>query len=280
MLRFVLAFMFLFSFAHSASAALELKCEMTNYNRSGYSEKWGKSWIPVETVYKIDGDVIKSIRWDSGKITSNTSDKIVFFWQLDKNRHKQFPKIKGTYFKNTGKVVFKVDFPNHLALRDSEGIWGQCVERAKPTQSIKKAETTSGINTDDEQSFVNVGGNYYYDIFVSKETGLIKIISSAKHFSKTYDEMEFSDVPKATAGVIFFDEKKNEFKKYKIKYKPSSDIRLEKEDGVRVIYLANAASQELLSPPKKYFRFSIQNKGDGYWFASSTLEAACFQKTC
>ena len=44
-----------------SSTNIKLDCETTNYAISGYSEEWGKSWVPEKHSVIISGGVIKSI---------------------------------------------------------------------------------------------------------------------------------------------------------------------------------------------------------------------------
>ena len=197
--------------------------------------------------------------------------------------HKQTPTIKGTYFKTNGKFAFKVTFPSHLALRDSEGIWGECVERPLSVDSVN--ENNSSAKTPKHiagQNFVHVGGSYDTDVFVSKDTGLVKIVSGLKHFRNAFDQMVSATKPKADAAVKFVSKKEWEFKKYKLSWKPTRDLQLLEEDGAPTMYFSFSGAKELLNPPDRYFAIGTENTGTSgsYWWATNNLEAKCYSKSC
>lgn len=259
-----------------------LKCETTNYNRSGYNEEWAKTWVPLEHQHVVDGDKIEHKNWwGEGRIVKNLNDKFEFHTLI--RDHKQTPTIKGTYFKKNGKFVVKVIFPSNLALQNSKGIWGECVERPLSVESL--SENNSSDKTPNQIAgldFVHVGGSDATDVYVSKDTGLVKIVSGLRHFRGAVDEMILASTPKADAAVKFFDDKDWEFKKYKLSWVKTRDLHLVEEDGVRTMYFSFSGARELLNPPDRYFTIGTENTGTSgaYWWATNNLEAKCYSKSC
>jgi hypothetical protein len=229
----------------------------------------------------VDGDKIEHKNWwGEGRIVKNLDDRLVFHTQI--RGHKQDPIIKGTYFKSNGKFVFRVTFPIG-SLRDSNGIWGECVERPLSVESVN--ENNSSAKTPKHiagQNFVHVGGSYDTDVYVSKDTGLVKIVSGLKHFRNAFDQMVSATKPKADAAVKFFSKKEWEFKKYKLSWKPTRDLQLLEEDGARTMYFSFFGAKQLLNPPDRYFAIGTENTGTtgSYWWATNNLEAKCYSKSC
>lgn len=93
----------------SNTTNIKLNCETTNYAISGYSEEWGKSWVPEEHSVIISGGVIKSInKGANGRVTRDTKERIEFVFDKAKNTRADGAVLKAVYFRASGKFMATV----------------------------------------------------------------------------------------------------------------------------------------------------------------------------
>ena len=114
----------------TAWGAFSLDCTTTDYSQSGYSESWGKAWVPTHNRFEIDGDEIYHLNFDIvGEITQENSQRLNFEMDFDPADFEQDQGawLKGTYFKTTKKLVMFVNFWS--SYESSGGIWGECREQ-------------------------------------------------------------------------------------------------------------------------------------------------------
>ena len=117
-------------FPVTAWGAFNLDCTTTDYSQSGYSESWGKTWVPTHNSFVIDGDEIYHQDFDIvGEVTTEDSQRLNFKIDFDPADFEQDQGawLKGTYFKTTKKFVIFVNFWGNY--KSSGGIWGICHEQ-------------------------------------------------------------------------------------------------------------------------------------------------------
>ncbi|MDB3880485.1 hypothetical protein N9315_05185 [Alphaproteobacteria bacterium] len=127
-MRFLFLFVFLFSnlsINAVASTNLRLVCNFENYSNIGYSEDWGKSWIPEQQNYNIVADKIYAIGNGSGNITKDNSERIEF--KIEKTaKRKDDGYVLGVYFRTTNLIMTRIKF--NSGFKDSGYIKGKCTE--------------------------------------------------------------------------------------------------------------------------------------------------------
>lgn len=111
----------------SSTTNIKLNCETTNYAISGYSEEWGKSWVPEKHSVVISGGVIKSINKGAiGRVTRDTQERIEFVFDKAKDTRADGAVLKAVYFRASGKFMAKIQPSGGYAA--SGPIWGVCEE--------------------------------------------------------------------------------------------------------------------------------------------------------
>ena len=111
----------------SSNTNIKLNCETTNYAISGYSEEWGKSWVPEKHSVIISGGVIKSINLGAiGRVTRDTKERIEFIFDKAKDTRADGAVLKAVYFRTSGKYMARVQ-PSG-GYNASGPIWGVCEE--------------------------------------------------------------------------------------------------------------------------------------------------------
>ena len=109
----------------SSSTNIKLNCETTNYAISGYSEEWGKSWVPEKHSVIISGGVIKSMNKGAiGRVTRDTKERIEFVFDKAKDTRVDGAVLKAIYFRASGKYMARVQ-PSG-GYEASGPIWGVC----------------------------------------------------------------------------------------------------------------------------------------------------------
>ena len=266
----------------SLASGIELECKFTNYLSSGYREDIVKTWIPENQTHLIEGTqaIWKQFRNDgTGKIKKDNSKRVEFEYTIDMKMDRgavEPTTYKFIYFRTNNKIVVKVNW--HAGWRPIDSVWGKC-----NSSNINLSKNNSDLQINDEENFVNVGGDNIKDIFVNKSTSEIKIINDAKHFRKLFSILSNDNNPSVNIAVYFTNDPSWEFKKYKLKYIPTDRIRLSKDQGMKIMYIKSAEMAEsLINPNKRYFTISVENAGrsEYYWFATNDLKASCFNTNC
>lgn len=123
----------------SSNTNMKLNCETTNYAISGYSEEWGKSWVPEKHSVIISGGVIKSINKGAiGRVTRDTKERIEFIFDGAKDTRNDGAVLKVVYFRTSGKFMARVQPRGGYTA--SGPIWGVCKE-----VSFDSEDTTSRV---------------------------------------------------------------------------------------------------------------------------------------
>ena len=271
------------------AAQTKLDCSFTNYSRSGYQVDIAKSWVPARQIHEIDDHQIfwgKFKNDGPGMVKVNTPDKIKWTYVLSlkaRNSLKQDTIYNYTYFRTTNKVVVTVKWTANW--KPIEGIWGECTEKNHSTinagNSAQK-DKSNNVTLNEDEGYILVGGNEYYDIYVSEELGKIKILGDARHYNNFVDIMEDDRNPTADMALYFTNENPWDFKKYKLKYLPTEKLVARKINGIRTLEVESNYISGLLNPTARYFFLSLENKGNSryYWFVTNDIEATCFRKKC
>ena len=104
-----------------------LSCNNMNYNNTGYSTSWGKSWIPENVKITRNGDEM----YISGKkviITEDSDTKLKFYRKHEHNAKKvgknSYTIVKYIHFKATNKLNVSFIVPG--GFRTAGDIWGEC----------------------------------------------------------------------------------------------------------------------------------------------------------
>lgn len=115
------------SFSKLVYSNNSLSCNNMNYNNTGYSTSWGKSWIPENVKITRNGDEM----YISGKkviITEDSDTKLKFYRKQEhntkKNSKNSYTIVKYIYFKTTNKL--NVSFLVPGGFRTAGDIWGEC----------------------------------------------------------------------------------------------------------------------------------------------------------
>lgn len=279
---FEISLCFIFISNLAFASGIELECEFTNYQNSGYKEKTAKSWIPENQTHLIEGTQAVWQQFPNqgfGIVKTNNNERIEFeYKQITKAKGKGIEEetvFKYIYFKTNNRIVAKVDW---VGWKPINNVWGKCT-----SSNTNLSKNNSDLQINDEENFVNVGGDSSKDIFVNKRTSEIKIINDAKHYRELFSILSNDNNPSVNIAVYFTNDPSWEFKKYKLKYIPADRIRLSKDQGMKIMYIKSAEMAEsLINPNKKYFTLSVENAGrsEYYWFATSDLKASCFNTDC
>ena len=134
----------------SSSTNIKLNCETTNYAVSGYSEEWGKSWVPEKHSVIISGGVIKSINKGAiGRVTRDTKERIEFVFDKAKDTRVDGAVVKAVYFRTSGKYMARVQ-PSG-GYQASGPIWGVCEKvsfaSGNPVSQAPSADTSTTTTT-------------------------------------------------------------------------------------------------------------------------------------
>jgi len=246
-----------------ALADLKLSCKTTNYSISGYSEDWGKSWIPVEHDVVVSEDkVYSTTTGKDGKVTLETDSKIEFVFFTDGRQ--DAAKVKGVYFKTNGKLMTRIE-PSG-GYRASGPIWGLCSEERMESQS---ASVSSSAAAGEERSWRNVRRSSSTDLFVDDSASHIKIKSSNKWYYKLYER--FSDKPYTDIRIGFYTtNEKVKIKKYDYKIVKPTKVSISREGNAKVFIFATPEAQQLLSTEHRYIHFLVTDYEKGMWFGTRT----------
>lgn len=129
---------FLWSFAaHSTEATKALKCEFTDYSRSGYDEDVAKSYVLENQLHIFDGSSVK-VGWMSGAVEQENAKNLN--WRIGDEDSESKIYWSYRFFKSNNKIAVKTYFPGYLPM---EFIWGTCEEL-----SVLDFEPKTSINSD------------------------------------------------------------------------------------------------------------------------------------
>ena len=111
-----------FSFSKLSYSNSYLSCSDFNYSNLGYSEKWGKSWIPENLIINKNSDELY-VRGKKAVITEDTDTKLKFYY---KHEHKSqtYTVLKFLFFKTNNKINISFDLPG--GYKTPGDIWGKC----------------------------------------------------------------------------------------------------------------------------------------------------------
>jgi len=189
-MRFLFLFVFLFSnlsINAVASTNLRLVCNSENYSNIGYSEDWGKSWIPEEQNYNIVADKIYAIGGGSGNITKDNSERIEFKIEPQQKR-KDGGHVLGVYFRTTNLIMTRIKFSS--GYENSGYIKGKCTEEELEfgRDLANKSEIEFAGSYDysiicEDKNWKRKANNKY---FCGKEFDLNSYISTAEKFGGHY----------------------------------------------------------------------------------------------
>jgi hypothetical protein len=109
------------------STSIRLDCEVTNYDLSGYPEKWSKSWVPPRYSLIVSGGKVELMGTTAtGRVTRDTSERLEVIFDSAKDKRQDGGFLKGIYFKTNNKFMARVGFSG--GYQDSGPIWGLCQE--------------------------------------------------------------------------------------------------------------------------------------------------------
>lgn len=104
-----------------------LSCNDFNYSGTGYSDSWGKSWVPENLQITKNGNEIY-ISGKKGTITEDSDTKLKFYRKQEHNTKKNglnsYTIVKYIFFKTNNK--FNVGFLVPAGTRKAGDIWGKC----------------------------------------------------------------------------------------------------------------------------------------------------------
>ena len=125
-----------------SSTNIRLDCEVTNYTLSGYSEKWGKSWVPPRYSVIISGGKVELMgRTVTGRVTRDTSKRVEVVFDSATDTRNDGGFLKGIYFKTNRKFMARVGFNG--GYQDSGPIWGLCQETSISSPNSASSSTSS-----------------------------------------------------------------------------------------------------------------------------------------
>ena len=120
---FAVTIAFFWSFAANSSETTKaLKCEFTDYSRSGYDEDVAKSYVLENQLHIFNGSSVK-VGWISGSVEKENAKNLN--WRIGDEDSESQIYWSYKFFKTNNKVAVKTYFPGYLPM---EFIWGTCEE--------------------------------------------------------------------------------------------------------------------------------------------------------